>query len=239
MKYNLLTSRRKLLQYGAIALGTTVAAQSFIGNSVLADSGNDTPRATNENITPDEALNMLMEGNKRFVTNKRQYPDQDAKRIAEVAKGQFPFASVLTCSDSRVPPEILFDQGFGDIFVIRNAGNVVTPEETGSLEYGSAIAGGKLILVLGHERCGAVTAAVAGKPVPGSIGSILAAIQPAMKEGDKTDKNYLTETIKSNVLLQIDNLKSSPLLSQLIEENKLKIVGGYYDLDTAEVQIIT
>ncbi len=239
MKDNFSTSRRKLLQYGAIALGTTVVAKSFIDNSVLAESGNDTPKATNEDITPDEALNMLLAGNKRFVTNRRQNPDQDAKRIAEVAKGQFPFASVLGCADSRVPVEILFDQGFGDIFVVRNAGNVVTPEETGSLEYGSAIAGGKLILVLGHEKCGAVTAAVAGKPVPGSIGSILAAIQPAMKEGDKTDQNYLTETIKNNVLVQINNLKSSPLLSQLIEENKLKIVGGYYDLDTAQVQIIT
>ena len=239
MKYNFSTSRRKLLQYGAIALGTTVAAQGFINNSVLAESDNDTPKATNEDITPDEALNMLLAGNKRFVTNKRQYPDQDAKRIAEVAKGQFPFASVLGCSDSRVPVEILFDQGFGDLFVVRNAGNVVTPEETGTLEYGSALAGAKAILVLGHEKCGAVTAAVAGKPVPGSIGSLMAAIKPALREEDKADKNYLMETIKRNVLVQIDNLKSSPLLSQLIKENKLKIVGGYYDLDTAEVQIIT
>ncbi|WP_319419217.1 carbonic anhydrase [Pleurocapsa sp. FMAR1] len=239
MKDNFSTSRRKLLQYGAIAFGSTVVAKSFIDNSVLAESADDAPKATNEDITPDEALNMLMEGNKRFVTNKRKYPDQNFERIAEVAKEQFPFASILGCSDSRVPLEILFDQGFGDIFVVRNAGNIVTPEETGSLEFGSAVAGAKAILVIGHEKCGAVTAAVAGKPVPGSIGSILAAIQPAMKEGDKNDKNYLTETIKNNVFLQINNLKSSPVLAQLIKENKLKIFGGYYDLDTAQVQIIT
>lgn len=139
----------------------------------------------------------------------------------------------------KVPVEIIFDQGFGDLFVVRDAGNVATAEEIGSLEFGSAVLSSKVILVLGHEECGAVKAAIAGKPVPGSIGSILEAIQPAVQEGNKTDKTYLAKTVKRNVLLQIEKVKSSTVLSQLIEENQLQIVGGYYDLDTAQVEIIT
>ena len=238
MKHNLSLNRRKLLQYGAIALGTTVAVNGLTANSTHAESTDINSQINNKDVTPDQALNLLMEGNKRLVNNQPQYPNQDFEHIAEVAKEQFPFASILTCADSRLPVEILFDQGFGDVFVVRNAGNVATPEEIGSLEFGTAVLGSKLILVLGHKKCGAVTAAIAGKPVPGSIGSILAAIKPAIKEGDTTAKSYLTDSVKRNVLHQIDKLKSSPLLSQLISENQLKIVGGYYDLDTAEVQLI-
>ncbi len=239
MEYNLSTSRRRLIQYGAISLGTTFAAKGFRGNLVHAEPAKINSGISNENLTPDEALNLLLEGNKRFVNNQRQYPNQDFQHIATVAEEQFPFASILTCADSRLPVEIIFDQGFGDTFVVRDAGNIATAEEIGSLEFGSAVLGSKVVLVLGHEECGAVKAAIAGKPVPGSIGSILAAIKPAIKEGDKTDKNYLVDTIKRNVLLQIETLKTSPVLSGLIKENHLKIVGGYYDLDIAEVQIIT
>jgi carbonic anhydrase len=238
MKYNLSTSRRRFLQNGAIALGTAATANAITKNLAHAESVDINP-ISNKDITPDKALSLLIEGNKRLVNNQRQYPHQDFQHIAAVAKEQFPFASILACADSRLPVEIIFDQGFGDTFVVRGAGNIATSEEIGSLEFGSAVLGSKIILVLGHEECGAVKAAIAGKPVPGSIGSILAAIQPALKEGDKTDKTYLIDTVKRNVLLQIDNLKSSPVLSGLIEENQLKIVGGYFDLDTAEVQIIT
>ncbi|HEY9768377.1 MAG TPA: carbonic anhydrase [Coleofasciculaceae cyanobacterium] len=239
MKHDLSLNRRKLLQYGAIALGTTVAVNGLTANLTHAESTDINSQTSNENITPDEALNLLMEGNKRFVNNQSQYPNQDFEHIAEVAKEQFPFASILACADSRLPVEIIFDQGFGDTFVVRDAGNIATPEEIGSLEFGSAVLGSKLILVLGHEECGAVKATIAGKPVPGSIGSILAAIKPAIKEGDKTSKSYLIDTVKRNVLLQIDRLNSSPVISQLISENQLKIVGGYFDLNTAEVQLIT
>jgi carbonic anhydrase len=238
MKYNLSTSRRRFLQNGAIALGTAATANTLTKNLAHAESVDINP-ISNEDITPDQALSLLIEGNKRLVNNQRQYPHQDFQHIAAVAKEQFPFASILACADSRLPVEIIFDQGFGDTFVVRGAGNIATSEEIGSLEFGSAVLGSKVILVLGHEECGAVKAAIAGKPVPGSIGSILAAIQPALKEGDKTDKTYLIDTVKRNVLLQIDQLKSSPVLAQLISENQLKIVGGYFDLDSAEVQIIT
>ncbi len=239
MKYNLSTSRRRFLQNGAIALGTTVAVNGLTANLTHAESTDINPQINNKDVTPDQALNLLMEGNKRLVNNQRQYPNQDFQHIAEVAKEQFPFASILACADSRLPVEIIFDQGFGDAFVVRGAGNIATAEEIGSLEFGSAVLGSKLIIVLGHEECGAVKAAIAGKPVPGSIGSILAAIKPAVVEGNKTDKTYLIDTVKRNVLLQIDNLKSSTVLSGLIKENQLKIVGGYFDLNTAEVQIIT
>ncbi|MGF1588821.1 MAG: carbonic anhydrase [Pleurocapsa sp.] len=239
MKHDLSLNRRKLLQYGAITLGTAVTANTLTKNLAHAESTNINPNVNNQNITPDEALNLLLAGNKRFANNQRQYPRQDIQHLAAVAKEQFPFASILTCADSRLPVEIIFDQGVGDTFVVRDAGNIVTEEEIGSLEFGAAVLGSKIILVLGHEECGAVKAAIAGKPVPGSIGSILAAIKPAVVEGNKTDKTYLIDTVKRNVLLQIDNLKSSTLLSGLINENQLKIVGGYFDLNTAEVQIIT
>lgn len=239
MKNNLSFARRKFLQYGVATLGTTVVAKKMIGNSVNAESINNNSKISNKDITPDEALNLLIEGNQRFVNNQRKYPNQDIQNITAVAEEQFPFASILACADSRVPVEIIFDQGFGDTFVVRDAGNVATAEEIGSLEFGSAILGSKVILVLGHEECGAVKAAIAGKPVPGSIGSILTAIEPAIQEGNKTEKTYIMDTVKRNVLLQIEQLKLSPVLTELINKNQLTIVGGYYDLDTAEVEIIT
>jgi carbonic anhydrase len=241
MKNNSSIARRKLLQYGTIALGTGVLAKvtGLPGNSVQAAKPTVIAEASNADLTPDQALNLLLEGNKRFITNTREHPNQDLAHIKQVAEDQFPFAAVLTCADSRIPVEIIFDQGFGDIFVLRDAGNVATPEEIGSIEFGTAVLGSKVIVVMGHEGCGAVKATIAAKPVPGQIGSVLAAIKPAIQPGDKESEAYLVETTKRNVLVQIEKLKASPVLSQLIAENKLKIVGAYYDLDTAEVQIIS
>jgi carbonic anhydrase len=234
-------ARRKLLQYGTIALGTGALTQltGKIGNSVQATEIDLLPEANKTDLTPDEAFNLLLEGNKRFISNKRLHPHQDFARIREVAKDQFPFAAILSCADSRIPVEIIFDQGLGDIFVVRDAGNIATPEEIGSLEFGSAILGAKVLIVMGHQDCGAVKATIAGKPVPGQIASIIDAIVPALQPGDKNSKEYLVDTIKRNVLLQIEKLKRSPVLSQLVAENKLKIAGGYYNLDTAEFQLIT
>ncbi|MGB5713648.1 MAG: carbonic anhydrase, partial [Waterburya sp.] len=197
------------MQYGVAALGTTIAAKGFTANLANAESTNSEPDISKQDLTTDEALNLLIEGNQRFVNNQRQHSNQDVQSVTAVVNEQFPFASVLTCADSRVPVEIIFDQGFGDLFVVRDAGNVATAEEIGSLEFGSAVLSSKVILVLGHEECGAVKAAIAGKPVPGSIGSILEAIQPAVQEGNKTDKTYLAKTVKRNVLLQIEKVKSS------------------------------
>jgi carbonic anhydrase len=190
-------------------------------------------------MTPDQALRRLMEGNQRFIKGKRENPNQNRTRLTEVAKSQKPFASILSCADSRVPSEIIFDQGFGDMFVCRVAGNIATPEEIGSLEFGSLVLGTKVILVMGHERCGAVDATIKGAQVPGKIATLLDAIKPAVERAKGQAGDQLANTCKANVLLQIEKLKSSSVISQLIEQGKLKVVGGYYDLDTGEVSLVS
>ncbi|PSB31710.1 carbonate dehydratase [Chlorogloea sp. CCALA 695] len=201
----------------------------------------DTPSAvaSSDPTTPDQTIQALLDGNKRFVQRKRTNPRQDLRRLAEIAKTQKPFAAILGCADSRVPSEIIFDQGFGDLFVCRVAGNVATPEEIGSLEFGTLILGSKVIMVMGHKRCGAVAATIKGGQVPGQIGSLLAAIKPAVEKSAGQKGDHVENACKANVLVQIEKLKTSPVISQLITEKKLKIVGGYYDLDTGIVSLVS
>lgn len=232
----MLFSRRNVLRLSAGAAGVgalSVGLHSQVTTPARADVAMPT-----EDLTPDQALQRLVNGNQRFVENRRENPNQTMTRLEEVAQGQAPFASILGCADSRVPAEIVFDQGLGDLFVCRVAGNVATPEEIGSLEFGSAVLGTKVILVLGHERCGAVDATLQGAQVPGQIASLLEAIQPAVEQTNGQPGDRLENTCKANVLLQIDRLKTSPVLSQLIQDNKLNIVGGYYDLDTGVVTLL-
>jgi carbonic anhydrase len=153
---------------------------------------------------------------------------------------QHPFATILSCADSRVPPEILFDEGIGDLFDVRVAGNVAIPEVIGSLEYAAVVLGSPLIMVLGHERCGAVTAAVKGGQLLGYIGTFVKAIEPALKNAkNKAGDDSVDKAVIANVRYQIEELqRNSILLNQRMLENKLKIVGGRYDLDTGEVTII-
>jgi carbonic anhydrase len=138
-----------------------------------------------------------------------------------------------------VPAEIIFDQGFGDLFMCRVAGNVATPEEVGSLEFGTAVLGSKILMVMGHERCGAVSAAIKGGEFPGQIGSLIEAIQPAIKTASTRTNNQLEEAVKANVSYQVQMLKKSPVISQLIQQNKLKVVGSYYDLDSGTVTVVS
>lgn len=191
-----------------------------------------------EPVSPDAALKRLLDGNQRFVQQKRQYPDQSQARLQEVATAQHPFATLLSCADSRVPGEIVFDEGIGDLFDIRIAGNIVTPEALGSIEYSAVLLGTPLIMVLGHERCGAVTAAVQDKPLPGKMGTFVKAIKPAVAKVKGTG-DLVENAVVANVQYQVEILKDSEVLAQLMQENKLKIVGGRYDLDTGEVTIIT
>lgn len=228
-------SRRNVLQLGALSLvsGTFATALTKVNAEEIVAANDIKPDAT-----PDEVLQLVLAGNKRFITNKTNNPNISLSRVKEVAKGQKPFAAILGCADSRVPVEILFDRGFGDLFVVRGAGNVATAEETGSLEFGTLVLGAKVIIVLGHEYCGAVKATVEGNPVPGSIQSVLNAIKPALNGLTSEQKKDLDMAIKANVKWQVNNLKKSPVLSKLIEEKKLKIVGAYLDLDTAEVSLV-
>ncbi|MDD2320708.1 MAG: carbonic anhydrase [Geobacteraceae bacterium] len=197
-------------------------------------------------MNADQALQQLMEGNKRFVD--QQMTGQklcDAKARQSLATGQKPYAVILTCSDSRVPPEIIFDKGLGEIFVIRVAGNVPDPIVLGSIEYAAEHIGSPLVMVLGHERCGAVTAAVDAKGKPeGNIGAIVKTIAPAVKQARKTytgkDKAQLVETaVDANARLVAANLtKQSSVLKHLVKEGKLTIVTAKYDLDDGTVTLM-
>jgi len=226
-------SRRNSLKFVAGAIGTgIVAAQA--GAELAAPE----PAIADNNILPAVALQMLIAGNARFVSRLRQDPNQDLARVTEVAETQKPFAAILGCADSRFPAEIIFDRGIGDLFVCRVAGNVATPEEKGSLEFGCLVLGAKVLMVVGHERCGAVKAAVAGAPVPGQIGSLIDAIKPAVDSTRLLPGDKVENAVKANIVLQAKRLKQSPVISQLILQGKLLVVGGYYDLDTGAVTII-
>lgn len=197
-------------------------------------------------ISADQALQKLLEGNKRFVDNQMTACGLSSTPAREaLAKGQKPYAIILSCSDSRVPPEIIFDKSLGEIFVVRVAGNVPDPIVLGSIEYAAEHLGSPLIVVLGHERCGAVTAAVDAKGTPkGNIGAIIKAIAPAVKrariEAAGKDKAALVETaIDDNVRLVAENItKQSPVLHHLAKEGKLKIVAAKYDLDDGKVTLL-
>ncbi|MEH2181082.1 carbonic anhydrase [Nostoc sp.] len=227
-------SRRSLFKFGAGAIGTGVLTAGLSSNLLAAEK-----KPVEEDITPDKALQELLDGNERFAKRKRRHPDQSYSRLVEVAKGQKPFASILGCADSRVPSEIVFDQGLGDLFVCRIAGNIATTQQIGSLEFGSLVLGTKVIMVVGHERCGAVQAAIKGAPVPGNIGSLLEAIKPSVESSKEQSGDMVENVCKANILTQIKKLKSSSVLSELIKAEKLKIVGGYYDLDTGEISIVS
>ncbi len=188
----------------------------------------------------EEGLKRLTDGNKRYVAGGMIHKRQNAVRRTELAKGQHPFAVILSCSDSRVPPEIIFDQGLGDLFVVRTAGHVADDIAIASIEYAVEHLGVRLVLVLGHERCGAVTAAVNGGEAPGQIGKLVEAIKPAVEKAKAKVKHgdLLDEAVKANVKIVAEKLRSAkPILSEIADDGVLKIVGGYYDLDTGAVLI--
>lgn len=190
-------------------------------------------------VTPDEALQELMAGNRRFVDGLPASRHGVARRRAELATGQKPFAVLVCCSDSRVGPEVVFDQGLGDIFVIRTAGEVVDDIGLASIEYAVEHLGTPLVVVLGHERCGAVTAALAGGEAPGHIGSLLKAIQPAVSESKGEPGDPLDNAVRAQVRDVVRQLRSAvPILSELVHEGKVKVVGARYDLDTGAVEVV-
>jgi len=190
-------------------------------------------------VSSEGARQKLIDGNKRYVDAKLSHPDQTAQRRTEVAKGQHPFAAIVSCSDSRVPPEIIFDQGLGDLFVIRLAGNILDDAALGSLEYAVEHLGVKYIMVLGHERCGAVDATVKGGETPGHISSLVKAIQPAVEKVKNLPGDVLDNAVRANVTMVVQQLKSSgPILEELVKKGALSIDGARYDLDDGEVAIL-
>ena len=202
--------------------------------------------ASGTGISADEALQKLMDGNKNYVAEKMSNQKISCRVVREsLAKTQKPYAVILSCSDSRVPPEIIFDKTLGEIFVVRVAGNVPDPVVLGSIEYAAEHIGSPLIMVLGHERCGAVTAAVEAKGEPeGNIGSIVKTIAPAVTKARNdykgNDKAQLVETaVDDNIMLVKENLtNNSTILKELAKEGKIRIVAAKYDLDDGKVTLM-
>jgi len=190
------------------------------------------------NISPDQALTLLKEGNQRFVKGLPAKPRQDLNRIKEVASAQTPFATIIGCSDSRVPNEIIFDQGLGDLFIVRTAGQVSTYASWGSIEFAEEVLGTKLIVVLGHTSCGAVNAAVNLPEVPGHIVTLINAIKPAVEKAKAKEPAVLLDaSIRENIIMQVDQLKAlEPVLAKRVREGSIKIVGALYELSSGKVE---
>jgi carbonic anhydrase len=187
-------------------------------------------------LSPDAAITRLMGGNRRYVAKQMSSFEEDLSILRQntVAK-QEPFAAVLSCADSRVPVELVFDEAIGRIFVTRIAGNICTPEIIASLEYGAAVLGTVSIVVLGHEGCGAVQAAIAGKAVPGQVSALYAPLRPAVQRAGSD----LVAATQANARIQADLLATaSPVLAQLISQGRLKVVAAYYSLGDGAVTLL-
>ena len=232
-------SRRDFLKTGALA----ALVPWSIGAAIAADPPAPGAAPAANAIAPADALKRLMEGNARYAANMPNERDFSSGRAARV-QGQYPIAQILSCSDSRVAPELAFDQGPGDLFVMRIAGNIVTPNLLASIEYGAHFLGAPLIMVLGHTGCGAVDAAIkvlkTNAVLPGHLPELIAAIKPAVIVAEKTQNGNLSDNAATeNVRRQVARLKSSPpVVQKLYEGKKIDIVGGVYDLATGKIAMV-
>jgi carbonic anhydrase len=229
----------------SIAIFSACVAQDSQQNSGDTELSSDViTQSDQESLTPDEIIQGLKEGNERFVNNNltpRDYKSQ----VQATASGQYPEAIVISCVDSRVPVENVFDKGVGDIFVARVAGNFVNEDILGSSEFATAVAGSKVVVVMGHESCGAVKAAIDGVEM-GNITAMLDKIEPAVEmtmnyDGDKSTSNneYVTEVVTNNVMNTIAEMReNSPIIAELERNGDVVIAGAFYDLDTGKVTFL-
>jgi carbonic anhydrase len=228
-------SRRDMLRYSSLLAVSSLVAGT--GPQVFAKR-----MATTEAMTPDQALQRLIEGNARYTSQQLTHPRQSMERISEVAKGQKPFAVILGCSDSRVAPEILFDEGLGDLFVVRVAGNIATSDVIGSIEFAVAEFGSPLVMVLGHDRCGAVKATVEALEknvaVTGYIGTLARAIAPVVETVKDQAGDLIDNVVMANANYSAKRLRQSPILTKAVKDGKLKIVAARYDLETGAVTMV-
>jgi len=193
-----------------------------------------------DNLSADEALKKLKQGNKRFVQLHQKHPDESAKRRKEMLKGQHPFVIVLSCSDSRVPPELIFDQGLGDIFEIRNAGNVLNDHVIGSIEYAVMHCGVKLIVIMGHQDCGAINATLSGVSETKYIQALEDSIQPAVEQCKAKGLEVNSDNVvKAHVMQDIEELMRNDVeLVKYMKKHNVKIVPAYYHLDSGKVDFL-
>ena len=232
----------------ALVLGTVIASADHHGKKkTVANMATENmqPNAkTQKTLTPDSVLAALVAGNEAYVAGQSSDPNIKARRAAGM-EGQFPKAYILSCIDSRVPVEQVFSQGLGDLFVGRVAGNVENVDQLGSMEYAAAVGGVKLIMVLGHEACGAVKGACDHVEL-GNITALLNNIKPAIKEvpgheGQRTSKNkqFVAEVIEKNAAMTVEDIrKGSKILADMEKEGKIKIIGGVYSLETGKVTLL-
>lgn len=221
-------------------IGATSLLSLFHNQILLAAS--DSPPIPENVMSPNAALNRLIAGNTRYVAGKLDSRNFSQTRSA-LNKGQNPYASILSCADSRVSPELCFDEGRGDLFVNRLAGNYVSPDILASIEYGAAVLNAPLIMVLGHTECGAIKASIKAEKdsvdFPGHIQTITTSLRGAVKAGQKSGGDLLTAATLENIKINVDMLKdSTPLLRRLVESKKLKVIGGLYYLDTGRVELV-
>jgi carbonic anhydrase len=228
-------SHRDLTRRGFLRAATAGSA----GAAIHLDLGVSAPRIAHAQppATPKDALKALMDGNARFTANQMISFDEDLDLIRkDLEESQQPFSAVLACADSRVPVEIVFDQTLGRVFVTRVAGNIATAEIIASLEYGVLVLGAKVIMVLGHGSCGAVSAAIAAKPAPGQITALYAPLRPAVNAAGPNVEAAIRANAKIQAVLLRD---ASPPLAALIKAGKLLVVPAYYDLATGKVTLLT
>jgi carbonic anhydrase len=185
-----------------------------------------------------QALRVLLEGNARFAAGKPQHPNQDTARRAALKSGQHPLAAILSCSDSRVPPTVVFDQGLGDLFVVRVAGNTADDLGLASIDYAVKQLGTRLIVVLGHDNCGAVMAAVK-EYKKGDHGPMLRPIRPAVAKTMRHGGDVISDAIDENVRLTVDRLRQSAEFAPMVKKGDLKIVGARYDFESGRVQVFS
>jgi carbonic anhydrase len=229
------SSRRQFIQ-------SLAAATGVVGLSGLPSLAAETAASSK----PDAVLEKLLHGNQRFISGKLLHPRRTPQDFAASAAGQAPHAVIVGCADSRVAPELVFDQGIGDLFVVRIAGNIVSgagPTVKGSIEYAVAELGVRLIMVLGHTGCGACKAAIehieANDALPGAIGDLINPIRPIVRTVAGQPGNKLTNVINANVMEGVRRLKSlDPILSKLVNLGELKVVGGTYQLSTGKVEML-
>ena len=228
-------SRRNFLRGCACCLSTAAVAHYSMPMALAAD-------AKRTDLTADQALDLLKKGNADFKTDAPYRAANDRDRRLAIARGQTPFAVLVACSDSRVSPELLFGRGLGELFIVRNAGNTVDTTALGSIEYAVGVLGVPLVVVLGHERCGAVDAAVdvvtKNATYPGSIGRMIEPIVPAVLRAQTEKPNDLLHaSIRTNVARTVNRLRtaSEPILLDPLKTKKLRIVGAAYDLDNGSV----
>lgn len=228
----------------ALALGLAVMSAPLMAEEAPPRRERVLTKAEQDALTPDQVLSALQSGNQRFVAGTVTKRDH-SKMVRDAANGQYPKAVILSCLDSRIPVEDVFDRGIGDIFVARVAGNFVNTDILGSMEFGCAASGAKLILVLGHGRCGAVVGTINNVEL-GNLTATLANIRPAVNassdfEGkqDASNPAYVERVTEENVRLNVEAIRQrSPLLRKMEEEGKIKIVGALYDIDTGEVHFL-